>query len=408
MAGRLQDIRDLMLSPTTLPQIQDALRELKLDGWLLYDFRGTNPIASGILPLQRDVMLSRRIFALIPKEGVPRALSHAIEEDPWKKWPAEWPRERYSSWKALEAGLGKLIKGKTVAMEYSAGDAVPYLDRIPAGVLEMVKTAGAKVVSSGALVSRFYAAWSVANMASHRRAADAVAKVARDAINVAGRRARGGAPMAEHELARWILDRFGEQKLFCDHGPIVAVGPHAANPHYEPSASSPQPINRGDILLIDLWAKETTPDGVYADQTWMASLGAPSKRAIEIWDAVKTARDAAIALVQQRVAAGEPVRGAEVDDASRNVIQQRGLGEYFTHRTGHSIDPRDLHGSGPNIDNLETREERLLLPGVAFSIEPGIYVTGEIGMRSEVNMYVEAGRAVVTPSDYQKELIVVE
>jgi Xaa-Pro aminopeptidase len=271
-----------------------------------------------------------------------------------------------------------------------------------------VKSAGAKVVSSGELVTRFYATWSATNTASHRRAAEIVARIARDAINVAGRRAKGGAPMAEHELARWILDRFAEQKLFCDHGPIVAVGANAANPHYEPSASASRPINRGDILLIDLWAREKNPDAVYADQTWMASLGPPSPRAIEIWEAVRDARDAAIALVTERVAAGKPVRGAEVDDASRGVIKSRGLGDYFTHRTGHSIDPRDLHGSGPHIDNLETREERLLLTGTAFSIEPGVYVAGEIGMRTEVNMYLEPGRAVVTPGDYQKELIVTE
>jgi Xaa-Pro dipeptidase len=397
-----------VLSPKSLSQIQEVLRELKLDGWLLYDFRGTNPIALGVLPLQRDVLMSRRIFALIPREGVPQALSHAIEDGPWKNWPAEWPRERYSSWRTLESALGKLVKGKTVAMEYSAGDAVPYLDRIPAGVLEMVKSAGATVVSSGELVSRFYAVWSAAHVASHRRAADAIAKVARDAINVAGRRARGGAPMAEHELAKWILDRFAEQKLVTEHGPDVAVGANAANPHYVPSASAPRAINMGDILLIDLWAREDTADGTYADQTWMASIGTPSRRALDVWNAIKDARDAAIKLVQDRVAAGKPVRGAEADDASRDVIASRGFAEFFTHRTGHSIDPRDLHGSGPNIDNLETREERLLLPGTAFSIEPGIYIAGEIGMRTEVNMYIENGRAVVTPADYQRELIVIE
>jgi Xaa-Pro aminopeptidase len=304
--------------------------------------------------------------------------------------------------------LKQLVSGKQVAMEYSPGDAVPYLDRIPAGVLELVRNAGAKVVSSGELVTRFYAAWSPAHIASHRRAADAIAKVARDAINVAGNRARGGAPMAEHELARWILDRFGELKLFCDHGPIVAAGANAANPHYEPSSSNPRRIERGDILLIDLWAREQTPDGVYADQTWMASLGVPSARAKEIWTTVRDARDAAIALVTQRAGKRAPVRGAEVDDAAREVISSRGFGEQFTHRTGHSIDPRDLHGSGPHIDNLETREERLLLPGVAFSIEPGIYVPGEIGMRTEVNVYMEEGRAVVTPDEYQRELIVAE
>ncbi|MEX2152569.1 MAG: M24 family metallopeptidase [Gemmatimonadaceae bacterium] len=395
-----------MLNPQTLPAIQAALRELDLDGWLLFDFHGLNPVASGVLGLEG--MLTRRVFALVPKEGKPIAISHAIEQAPWKKWPADWPRERYSSWRSLEAHVAKLVKGKKVAMEYSPGDAVPYLDRVPAGVLELVTSAGAKVVSSGELVTRFYAAWSPAHVESHRRAAAAIAQVARDAISLAGTRARAGAPLAEHELGRWILDRFDEQKLFCDHGPIVAAGPNAANPHYEPSASTPRQIQRGDILLVDLWAREQTDTGVYADQTWMASLGPPSPRANEIWAAVRDARDAAIALVQERVSKGAPVRGGEADDAARNVIKSRGFAEYFTHRTGHSIDPRDLHGSGPHIDNLETREERLLIPGVAFSIEPGIYVSGEIGMRSEVNMYVQPDRAVVTPEPYQRDLIIAE
>lgn len=395
-----------MLNPQTLSAVQAAIREQKLDGWLLFDFHGLNPVATGMLGL--DGMLTRRIFALIPAEGKPVALTHAIEQGPWKHWPADWDKVVYSSWRTLEESLGRLIAGKKVAMEYSPGDAVPYLDRVPAGVLELVKQAGAKVVSSGELVTRFYAAWSPAHVDTHRRAAVAIAQGARDAITVAGKRARGGAPMAEHELQRWILDRFAEQKLFCDHGPIVAAGANAANPHYEPSASAPRPIQRGEILLIDLWAREQGPDGVYADQTWMASLGPPSKRALEVWTAVRDARDAAIALVQERVKAGQPVRGGEVDDASRGVIDSRGFGKYFTHRTGHSIDPRDLHGSGPHIDNLETREERLLVPGVAFSIEPGIYIAGEIGMRSEVNVYLVPGQAIVTPEQYQKDLIVAE
>ncbi len=395
-----------MLNPKSLPAIQAALREQQLDGWLLFDFHGLNPVATGMLRMEG--LLSRRIFALIPKEGQPMAISHAIEQGPWKHWPAEWPKQTYSSWRALEDQLQKLVKGKKVAMEYSPGDAVPYLDRVPAGVLEMVKAAGATVVSSGELVTRFYAAWSAAHVDTHLRAAAAIAQIARDAFKLAGNRARGGAPMAEHELQRWILDRFAEKKLFCDHGPIVAAGENAANPHYEPSPSTPRLINRGDILLIDLWARETGDGAVYADQTWMASLGQPSPRAIEVWTAVRDARDAAVALVRERVSAKKRISGAEVDDASRGVIDKRGFGTFFTHRTGHSIDPRDLHGSGPHIDNLESREERLLVPGVAFSVEPGIYIAGEIGMRTEVNVFLRDGEAVVTPSDYQKDLIIAE
>jgi Xaa-Pro dipeptidase len=395
-----------VLNPKTLSAIQAVLEEMGLDGWLLFDFHGLNPVATGMIGLKG--LLSRRIFVLVPRKGLPVAVTHAIEQAPWKHWPAEWPKEKYSSWKSLEEQLGKLVKGKRVAMEYSPGDAVPYLDRVPAGVLEMVKDAGAKIVTSGELVTRFYASWNSTNIDSHRRAAAAIAQVAKDAINVAGKRAKGGAPMAEHELAKWIMDRFAEQKLTSDHGPIVAAGANAANPHYEPSSSSPVLIQKGDILLVDLFAKEVEGPGVWADQTWMASLGAPSARATEVWTTIRGARDAAISLIQQRVRKGEDVSGAEADDASRAVIEKAGFGQYFTHRTGHSIDPRDLHGSGPHIDNLETREERKLIPGVAFSIEPGIYISGEIGMRTEVNMYIEAGRAVVTPDPYQKELIIAE
>jgi len=395
-----------MLDPKTLPPVQAALEEMGLDGWLLFDFHGLNPVATGMLGLRG--LLSRRIFVLVPRKGLPTAITHAIEQAPWKHWPVEWPKEQYSSWRTLEEQLAKLVKGRKLAMEYSPGDAVPYLDRVPAGVLEMVKAAGARVVTSGELVTRFYAAWSNGHVDSHRRAAAAIAQVAKDAITVAGKRARGGAPMAEHELAKWILDRFAEQKLAADHGPIVAAGANAANPHYEPSAATTRLIQKGDILLVDLFAHEAVGPGVWADQTWMASLGAPSQRALTVWAAIRDARDAAIALVQDRVAKGKDVSGAEVDDASRAVIDQRGFGKYFTHRTGHSIDPRDLHGSGPHIDNLETREERKLIPGVAFSIEPGIYIAGEIGMRTEVNMYLHGGRAVVTPDNYQQDLIIAE
>jgi Xaa-Pro aminopeptidase len=395
-----------MLTPETLPEIQRALAESNVDGWLLYDFRGLNPIAAGLLRFEG--MTSRRTFAFIPTRGVPVALSHAIEQAPWRYWPTEWPRDVYSSWRSLEGFLAKHVAGKRVAMEYSAGDAVPYLDRIPAGVLDMVRAAGATVVSSGELVSRFYAVWNQAHIDAHEHAAEEIAAIAQDALRLAGARARGKDPIAEHELMSWIKDRFAKAKLFTDHGPNVSAGANAANPHYEPTPSVPRVIKSGDILLIDLWAREQGGGDVpYADQTWMASLGQPTAEAIDIWNAVRGARDAAIDLVREKAQAGEPVRGADVDDAARNVIEQAGYGKYFTHRTGHSIDPRDLHGSGPHLDNLESREERLLVPGVGFSIEPGVYIPGKIGIRSEVNVYMVPGEAVVTPRDYQRELMIV-
>jgi Xaa-Pro aminopeptidase len=393
-----------MLTTETLPEIQRALSDAGVDGWLLYDFRGINPIASSMLHFEG--MTSRRTFAFIPARGTPIALSHAIEQAPWKHWPREWPKEVYSSWRSLEGFLAKQVGGKRVAMEYSAGDAVPYLDRIPAGVIEMVRAAGAEVVSSGELVSRFYATWNRAHIESHERAAEEIAAIAQRALRMAGERARTKQPIAEHELMAWILEQFRKANISTDHGPNVSAGANAANPHYEPSADAPRLIRDGDTLLIDLWAREST-SMPFADQTWMASLGQPTSEAKDIWSAVMGARDAAIDLVRARAAAGQAVRGADVDDAARAVIEKAGYGQYFTHRTGHSIDSRDIHGSGPHLDNLETREERLLVPGVAFSIEPGIYIPGRIGMRSEVNVYIVPGEAVVTPRDYQRELMIV-
>ncbi len=393
-----------MLTPESLPDIQHALADAGVDGWLLYDFRGLNPIAGGLMRL--DGMTTRRAFAFVPTRGTPVALTHAIEQAPWHHWPAGWTKEIYASWRSLESLLAKHVAGKRVAMEYSAGDAVPYLDRVPAGVIEMVREAGGTVVSSGELVSRFYATWDAEHIASHLRTAEVIAAIARDAMRLAGERAGGREPLAEHELMGWIRDRFRRAGLVTDHGPNVSVGSNAANPHYEPSAEAPRVITKGDVLLIDLWAREEN-GGVYADQTWMASIGAPSKENLEIWNAVRDARDAAIAMVQDRAKTGEPMRGADVDDAARAVIESRGFGKYFTHRTGHSIDSRDLHGSGPHLDNLETREERLLVPGVAFSIEPGIYIPGKVGMRSEVNVYLTPGQAVVTPREYQTEIAIV-
>jgi Xaa-Pro dipeptidase len=393
-----------MLTPSLLPDIQSELASQKLDGWLLYDFRGTNTIAGGLIGVQG--LASRRMFAWIPRTGTPVAVMHAIEPGPWRHWPKEWSREIYSSWKTLEATLANLIKGKRVAMEYSAGDAVPYLDRIPAGVLEMVRAAGAEVVTSGQLVSRFYAVWTPDNIASHTRAAEAIAKIARDAFKVIGEKARTSTPATEYEMMQWILDRFKRAGLETDHGPNVSAGPNSADPHYEPTAARSRTIGDNEVVLIDLWATEK-PGHPYADQTWMATVGQPTAKATEVWNAVRDARDAAIKVVVDNAARKTPINGGVADDAARDVITQRGFGQYFTHRTGHSIDARDLHGSGPHLDNLESREERLLIPGVGFSIEPGIYIAGEFGMRSEVNVYMTPDRAVVTPGEYQRELFVV-
>jgi len=393
-----------MLTPEQLPAVQRAIVDAGVDGWLLYDFRGMNPVAHSVVGLSGVV--TRRYFCLIPREGAPVALIHAIEQGPWAAWPAAWEKRLYSGWRELEASLRTLIQGKRVAMEYSAGDEVPYLDRIPAGVLELVRESGATVTSSGDLVSRFYAVWEAAHLPGHRRAAEHLGRIARNAFALAGDRARAGTPMLEHELAEFIRAEFDAAGLFTDHGPNVSVGPNAANPHYEPTATESSPMKVGDIVLIDLWAREAS-GGVYADQTWMGSIGAPSERDMQVWETVRGARDAALDFLRDALESGTPVRGRDVDDISRGYITERGYGDAFIHRTGHSIDPIDMHGSGPNIDNYETRDDRLLVPGVAFSIEPGIYLPGEVGMRSEVNGIVGPDGLIVTPDVYQRDLIIV-
>jgi|SRR5688500_9992712 len=391
------------LSPGSLGDYQAALKRAGVDGWLFYDFRGTNPIAGELLGVSGFV--TRRFFVWLPTEGTPVAVTHAIEQGVWSAWPSAWKKVVYSSWKSLESHVASLVSGKRIAMEYSAGGAVPYLDRIPAGMLELIRTTGATVVTSGDLVSHFYARWSDEDLASHRRAAVIVANIARDAHRFAGEQARNGRPAMEHEVQSRIAAAFDRAGLLYSHPPNVSFGANAANPHYEPSPDHPAAIEAGQTLLIDLWATE--PGGVYADQTWMSSLGTPSPRAMSIWEAVRDARDAALSLLREKAVARTPVRGGEADDAARQVIVGRGFGEYFTHRTGHSIDQKDLHGSGPNLDNLETREERLIFPGIGFSVEPGVYIAGEIGMRSEVNCCFLDGSLAITPDEYQRDMMIV-
>jgi Xaa-Pro dipeptidase len=391
-----------MLSVSSISTIQRALNDAGLDGWLLYDFRGTNTIASTLIGLEG--MVTRRYFVFVPTDGAPTAITHAIEQQSWLRWPVAWNKVVYSSWRALESEIRQLVAGKRIAMEYSPGDAVPYLDRVPAGMIELVRESGAEVVSSGELVSRFYATWSPEGIASHKRSAEVIADLAREAFSYTASAVRAAQPITEWDVVARLLEGFKRHGLETDHGPHVAINANAADPHYEPTSAVSAAIHDNCVLLIDLWAKE--PNGIYADQTWMATLGSPSPRVVEVWNAVRDARDAAIDVVRTRIAAGDIPRGADIDDASRAVIDQRGFARYFTHRTGHSIDARELHGSGPNLDNLESRDERRLVPGVGFSIEPGIYLTGEFGVRSEVNAFVGEREVTITPKVYQHELIV--
>ena len=394
-----------MLNTATLAAVQHALMQARLDGWLVYDFRGLNPVAAGVLGIKG--MVTRRIFAWIPAEGIPQAITHAIEPGPWAHWPSAWPRHVYSSWRELETLLPTLVQGKRIAMEYSVGDAVPVVDRVPAGVIEMVRAAGAEIVTSGELVTKFFAVWSDAEIASHREHAELLRGFAHGAFARIGTHIKAGTPIHEHEVSEWLQGQFAAHGLFTDHGPNVSATENAANPHYEPSSAHPRRIGAGDVVLIDLWATKRQPGGMWADQTYMAVVGTPTARHQEVWAAIRDARDAAIAVLTKKLAAGEKVEGRAADAAARAVIEQRGYGQYFTHRTGHSIDARGLHGMGPNLDDLESRDERELIPGVGFSIEPGIYIAGEFGMRTEVNAYVTDSGLVVTPTEYQRELVVI-
>lgn len=392
----------LLTTPEGVARVQEALAERDLDGWLLYEFRGQNWIAAELLGTG---WTSRRAFVLVAREGEPRALVHAIERSSWRHWP--WAVETYAGWRELEQGLESLVAGHGVlALEYSAGGAVPTVDLVPAGTVEMVRNAGADPRTSGDLVSLFFSAWSPTQLTDHRRAAAVVARVGREAFQEAARAVRAGDPHTEGSLSRWILEALGRGGVTIDADTHVAVGARAADPHYAPDGEG-ETVAAGEVLLVDLWGR-TSEDGVSADQTWMGLL-APSApgRLVGLWETVREARDEAVAFLRRRSAEGAPIRGYEVDDVAREVIRAAGHEEHFIHRTGHSID-RKLHGSGPNLDNLETRDDRLLVPGVGFSIEPGIYLPGDVGVRSEINVHLAADGPEVTPSDPQTDLILLD
>ena len=382
---------ELLLSRVS--EIQSELRAAQLDGWLLYDLHARNTVTSKLTGLGD---LTRRYFIMIPAQGEPFAVSHKIEDVNWAGWP--WQREKYAGWKELDAALRKAIGGgQRVAMEISNNDAVPAMDLVPLGVVEMIRALGLDVTSSGDLVSRFYAAWSAADLASHRRSSVILAQVAHAAFMRIAQEITAGNAVHEGEIAAWIIAELTARGCGTGAENIVANGINAANPHYAPEGLGAQ-FKRNDVVLIDLWAKEND-NTVFSDQTWMGYLGsAVPERIANIFSVVTGGRDAAVNFLNETYAAGRVAAGGEVDDVTRQYISDREYGHAFVHRTGHSID-QSVHGMGPNIDNLETNETRRLITGVAFSIEPGIYLAGDVGMRSEINVYMsETGPEVTTPS----------
>jgi Xaa-Pro aminopeptidase len=310
----------------------------------------------------------------------------------------------YARWEELHDALRSVVAGKRVAMEVAVDDAVPYLDRVPSGVVQLLARLGATVVPSAALVTRFASTWSADDLADHLAAAAVLAQVAQQVLHRAV--VAGGSGLTESALQQEVIDAIHAGGLVFDHPPIVGFGPNAANPHYEPRAGSDRALSVNEVVLLDLWGGRRL-GAVHADQTWMAFSGSrPSAEVQRVWDTVRSARDAAIAFVQSGWSAGRPIQGFEVDRAARAVITDAGFGAAFVHRTGHSIDHR-LHGSGPHLDDYETHDDRQLLAGTGFSIEPGVYLDGRFGVRSEVNMYLTSGEAFVTPASPQRELITV-
>lgn len=375
-----------------LPGIRSAMAEVGLDAWLLYDLHARNSVATSLLGLGD---LSRRYFVLVPREGDPIAVIHGIEEAPWAEWP--WEKRSYVGWRELDEILAELLQGRgRVAMEFAERDAVPAVDLVPAGVVELVRAAGAQVVSSGDLLTRFYASWSEQDLDAHRRAARACAEVARETFARIAEGVRAGEKVTEGLASEWVVEGLSSRGFPVEAGCIVAKGPNAADPHYAPLNGGAR-FEEGQVVLLDLWAKETE-DSVFADQTWMAYLGsAVPDRTAKLFGIIRDARDAAVELLHKAWNEGRELQGSEVDDVTRAVITDQGYGAFFIHRTGHSID-RAIHGMGPNIDNLETRETRRLVPGVGFSIEPGIYLAGDIGVRTEINVFMgENGPEVTTP-----------
>ena len=386
-----------------LPAIQAALKQFGLDGWLLAEFRGSNVLARRVLGLDDKPFTSRRMFYFIPAEGPPRKLVHRIETGVLDALPGE--KSIFLRWQELEDGVKALVSGaKRVAMEYSPRNANPYVAKVDAGTVELVRSFGPEVVSSGDLVQLFEAVWDDEQWALHREA-EAVTTSAYDmAWAFIADRTRGGGSTSECAVADAIRDHFRRHDAFTDHGPIVGVGPHSGDPHYEPEPAHDTPIKQGDFVLIDLWAKMNKPRAVYSDLTRVGFVGAevPAKYA-EVFKVVADARDAAIALVKDAFAAKRPLRGWEVDDAARRVIEKADRGPLFCHRTGHNIG-QEVHGNGAHMDNLETHEERLVLPRTCFSVEPGIYGP-EFGVRSEVDVYVGPDGTVHVTGGLQTEVV---
>jgi len=383
-------------------EIQKALKEEGLDGWLFFDHHQRDPLAYRVLKLSPGRTVTRRWYYLIPAQGEPKGLVHAIESGVLNGLPGKM--QIYSSWGAQVDGIKGLLAGcRKVAMEYSPNCAIPYVSMVDAGTLELVRGAGVEVASSANLIQLFESRWSEEQLEMHMEAGRRVDRVRAEAFQKISAAVSAGEAITEWQVNRFIRDGFDKAGLVTDHGPIVGVNANMSNPHYEPEAEGSLSIRKGDAVLIDMWAKLDRPGAVYYDITWTGYCGSTPPSAMQnVYEVVSGARDRAIDRVKTAVSHNEVIRGFDVDDACRGYIKEKGFGDYFVHRTGHSIG-EEVHGTGANMDNLETHDERKIIGRTCFSIEPGVYLP-EFGIRSEVNMYVGEGQAMVT-GEIQKKFL---
>jgi Xaa-Pro dipeptidase len=393
-----------------LEAIQAALVEAGVDGWLFYDHHHRDPIAAHILGLDEKAHITRRWYYFVPAKGEPGKLVHRIEQGRLDTLPGA--KAVYSSWQELHSGLAMLLAGaRRLAMQYSPNNDIMYVSMVDAGTIDFLRSLGKEIVSSADLVSQFEAVLSEEQRASHAVAQRAIDALLAEGWKEMGRRLRsangaaggGSGALTEFDHVQWLSEAMRREGLVWENGPNVSVNANSSDSHYEPTAERSSPIREGDFVLIDIWGRVNKPDTVFYDITWTGVVGRePQEREQKIFETVRNARDAAIAAVESAFAAGKPIRGFEADDAARGVIRAAGLGEFFTHRTGHNI-ATELHGAGAHLDNLETHDQRRILPHTCFSVEPGIYLK-EFGVRSEVNMLTAPGKAWVTGA-IQKELV---
>jgi Xaa-Pro aminopeptidase len=387
-----------------LQEIQSALKDEGLDGWLFFDHHGRDLLAYRVLGLDAGIHCTRRWYYFIPVSGEPRGLMHRIEPHSIESLPGQM--SFYSRWTEQAEGIRKLLgSAGRVAMQYSPNCAIPYVSMIDAGTVELIRSLGADVTSSANLIQLFEARWTDAQLESHMEAGRRMDTLRRAAFERIGAELRANRRVTEFEIQQFLRDSFAGNSLLTDHGPVVAVNANASDPHYEPTQTLNQEIRTGDFVLIDMWAKLDQPDSVYYDITWTGFCGsAPPSEIVRVFDVVSGARDRAVRRVQDAVAAKSQLCGYEVDDAARNWIEESGFGEFFIHRTGHSIGT-EVHGTGANMDNFETHDDRRVIPRTCFSVEPGIYLP-KFGIRSEVNVYVGEQQAVVT-GEIQRALVAI-